>query len=66
MPKFAATTDAAYTFRIRRHLMPKEISNLWELTVKGPNDEEPVVICDADSLSTVLAKMSYVMERDGF
>lgn len=66
MPKFAATTDSAYTFKIRRHLSPKEISNLWELTVQGPNDVEPIVVVDADSLSTVLAKMNYIMERDGF
>jgi hypothetical protein len=62
---FAKLTDNEYQFTIRRHVAPKEISNLWELKVQGPNDKEPITLIDADSLSTVLTRVQYIFEADG-
>ena len=63
---FTKQTDSHYTFEICRHTQPKEVSNLWELRVKTPNDDKAFVLVDADSLSTVVSKINYIMERDGF
>ena len=59
MPAFAKTTDIEYTFVVTRTIAPKEVANLWSLTVNG----EKVV--DNDALSTVIAKIGYIFEQDG-
>ena len=62
---FKKTTDIQYEFKISRRTEPKEVRNLWDLDVKGPTDADFVRVCDADSLSTCIAKMGFVFEQDG-
>ena len=62
---FTKTTDLTYEFKIQRHVMPKEIANLWDLDVKGPEDKDFVKIVQADMLSTVIAKIGFIFEQDG-
>ncbi len=62
MPKFSATVDSKYTFEIAR-IVEGNFKNLWRLRISTPEFTELV---DADSLSTVISKIGYVLERDGF
>lgn len=63
--KFKPKHDVCYTFRIAR-VADGPFKNLWQLKVQTPEDVDLVEIVDADSLSTVVAKVGYVFERDGF
>lgn len=63
--EFKKLTDLQYNFRITRRLEPREVANLWDLDVKGPADDEWVRVCDADMLSTCVAKVSFIFEQDG-
>jgi len=63
--QFKKLTDLTYEFRISRRAEPKEVRNLWDLDVKGPNDDSFIRVVDADMLSTCIAKMGFVFEQDG-
>jgi hypothetical protein len=62
--KFKKQHDLRYEFVIQR-VAEGNFKNLWKLEVKTPTDTEPLVVCDADSLSTCIAKVGYVFESDG-
>lgn len=57
-------TDVVYGFRIKRIAEPKQFKNLWSLELNQGNGWETLV--DADSLSLVVDKIGYVLEKDGF
>jgi hypothetical protein len=61
---FKPKHDLKYVFAISR-VAEGNFKNLWRLEVKTPNDTELVEIVDADSLSTVLGKISLVFEAEG-
>jgi len=62
--EFKKQHDLAYTFRVSR-VAEGNFKNLWRLEVKGPHDMDFAEVVDADMLSTVIAKISYVFEQDG-
>lgn len=66
MPKtaFQKKYDKSYVFTVSR-VAEGNFKNLWRLEVKTPADETFVEVCDADSLSTCIAKIGYVFEQDG-
>jgi len=57
--------DLVYIFKVSRRANPVEFKNLWQLVVKTPSDPNPIELVDADSLSTVIAKIGLVFEEDG-
>jgi hypothetical protein len=61
---FKKRYDKSYTFVIQR-VADGQFKNLWKLEVKTPTDTEFIEVCDADSLSTCIAKVGYVFEQDG-
>jgi len=61
---FKPKHDLNYTFVIRR-VADGNFKNLWQLEVKTPSDVDFVEVVDADSLSTVLGKISLVFEAEG-
>jgi hypothetical protein len=65
MPSFNVTHDSKYTFEISR-VVAGNFRNLWRLRVGTPDQPELTELVDADSLSTVMGKMNYILERDGF
>lgn len=66
MPKlsFKKQYDKSYVFTVSR-VAEGNFKNLWKLEVKTPADTAMVEICDADSLSTCIAKIGYIFEQDG-
>lgn len=62
--EFKKKYDVEYDFRISR-IADGNFRNLWKLEVKTPVDTDFVEICDADSLSTCIAKVGYIFEQDG-
>lgn len=67
MPKasFKKEYDVVYSFRVSR-VAEGNFKNLWRLEIATPNEPTLTEIVDADSLSTVMGKMQYIFERDGF
>jgi len=61
---FKKQHDLSYTFVIQR-VAEGPFKNLWKLEVKTPTDIEFIEVCDADSLSTCIAKVGYIFEQDG-
>lgn len=62
--KFKKTHDLSYQFRISR-VAEGNFKNLWDLEVKTPTDTDFVKVCEADMLSTAVAKVGYVFEQEG-
>jgi hypothetical protein len=62
--EFKKQHDLRYEFVIQR-VAEGNFKNLWRLDVKTPGDESAINVCDADSLSTCIAKIGYVFEQDG-
>lgn len=62
--KFKKQHDLTYSFVIQR-VADGPFKNLWKLEAKTPTDEKAVEICDADNLSTCIAKIGYIFEQDG-
>lgn len=62
---FVKKYDVEYSFRIRRQA-EGSFKNLWSLEAKTPEAVEWETIIDADSLSTVVDRMQYMFEMDGF
>jgi len=66
MTLFAPTYDVCYQFRISR-VAKGNFKNLWKLEVKTDGDRDNwVEVTDADMLSTVLSKVGFIFEQDGF
>lgn len=57
--------DLVYRFRISRVTTPEVFRNLWELSVKTPQDKDWITVIDADMLSTVISRIGYIFEQDG-
>ena len=62
--EFKKLHDLSYTFVIQR-VADGAFKNLWKLEVQTPSDESFVEVCDADNLSTCIAKIGYIFEQDG-
>ena len=60
---FKKAHDLSYVFVIER-VADGPFKNLWNLTAKTPNDKEGIAICEADNLSTCIAKIGYIFEQD--
>jgi hypothetical protein len=65
MPQFAVAHDSQYTFQIQR-VTQGNFRNLWQLKIATPDKPELTELVDADSLSTVMGKINFVLEQDGF
>jgi hypothetical protein len=65
MVLFQPTHDSKYVFEISR-ITNGNFKNLWQLKIATPEIPELTELVDADSLSTVMGKINYVLERDGF
>lgn len=65
MPKFKINHDVIYSFRVSR-VAEGSFRNLWSLDAIAPGDKEWQSIIDADSLSTVIDRMQFMFESDGF
>lgn len=61
---FKKVHDMTYEFVISR-VADGSFKNLWQLRLKRPGEAEWDEIVDADSLSTVIAKVGYIFEADG-
>lgn len=62
---FAPTTDMKYVFTVTRTIQPKEVANLWSLTVVSPTEPEGLKVVDNDTLSNCIAKIGLIFEQDG-
>ena len=60
---FVKKHDLTYEFRISRRA--DGFSPLWDLEIKTPSDPKWFTLVEADHLSTAVAKVGYVLERDG-
>jgi hypothetical protein len=65
VPKFETVHDVHYVFEINR-VANGNFKNLWQLKIATPEEPFLTELVDADSLSTCISKINYVLERDGF
>jgi hypothetical protein len=59
-------TDVEYVFKVTRCSEPAEVRNLWNLEISTPTEPKLTELVNADSLSTVLSKITFVVEQDGY
>lgn len=56
--------DRVFTFQIRRH-RAGSFKNLWELKAKM-HGKESVLVVDADALDTLIDKIGFMFEQEGY
>ena len=56
--------DRTFTFQIRRH-RDGSFKNLWELRAKM-HGKESVLVVDADALDTIIDKIGFLFEQEGY
>lgn len=56
--------DRTFSFQIRRH-RDGSFKNLWELRAKM-HGKESVLVVDADALDTIVDKIGFLFEQEGY
>lgn len=65
VPSDAERFDRTFIFKIRRH-RDGSFKNLWALTAKMDGQTEATEIVDADALDTVIDKIGFLFEQEGY
>lgn len=63
--KFKPIHDVLFKFSVSR-VAEGPFKNLWQLKVQTPEDTTLVEEIDADSLNTVIDRIAYIFESEGF